>query len=78
MVILAVGEPQVHEPIEHQAAARLQRLQQGRGLFAVERERGHPQTRGSGRDAAIGPNKPDRFREEFSLFSLVLALFLIK
>jgi hypothetical protein len=30
------------------------------------------------REAAIGPNKPDRFRAEFLLFGLILAHLLIK
>jgi Domain of unknown function (DUF3387) len=33
---------------------------------------------GPTRQAAIGPNKPDRFRAEFLLFGLILAHLLIK
>jgi hypothetical protein len=47
-------------------------------VIGVKSGPNEPQGRGYTRDAAIRPNKPDRLRAEFSLFTLLLALRSIK
>jgi hypothetical protein len=55
---------------EH-VVGRVRKEYRQRGLAVLEdRARpGRPRSRGNGRAAAIRPNKPDRLRAEFSLFS---------